>query len=144
MKKAWPIGLRSKIVARRDLDDDLVWALMDCSCHFPLSCIFWIHEEAHMRHSGLKVHKYCKKYWGNLEKEMYVLGAQFSLTIFAQKYLRKCKDTYFIWRNKKYLHIYEDSFGAKIIRDYIHIFWFYYYFFKFIPTVFSHGYHINS
>ena len=32
------------------------------------------------------------------------------------KYLRKCKDTYFILQNK-YLHIYEDSFGVKILRD---------------------------
>ena len=31
-------------------------------------------------------------------------------------YLRKCKNTYFILQNK-YLHIYEDSFGAKIPRD---------------------------
>ena len=31
-------------------------------------------------------------------------------------YLRKCKDTYFILQNK-YLRIYEDSFGAKILRD---------------------------
>ena len=39
--------------------------------------------------------------------------------IFAQKYLRKCKDTYFILQNK-YIRIYEDSFGgfgAKILRD---------------------------
>ena len=29
---------------------------------------------------------------------------------------RKCKDTYFILQNK-YLRIYQDSFGAKILRD---------------------------
>ena len=40
-------------------------------------------------------------------------------SIFAQKYLHKCKDTYFILQNK-YVRIYEDSFGgfgAKIPRD---------------------------
>ena len=31
-------------------------------------------------------------------------------------YLRKCKDTYSIFE-KKYLRIYKDSFGAKILRD---------------------------
>ena len=31
-------------------------------------------------------------------------------------YLRKCKDTYFSLQNK-YLRIYEDCFGAKILRD---------------------------
>ena len=31
-------------------------------------------------------------------------------------YLRKCKNTYFILQNK-YLHIYEDSFGAKMLID---------------------------
>ena len=31
-----------------------------------------------------------------------------SLNIFAQKFLRKCKDTYFILQNK-YLRIYKDS-----------------------------------
>ena len=41
---------------------------------------------------------------------------QSSLSIFAQKYLRKCEDTYLILQNK-YLHIYEDSFGAKMPRD---------------------------
>ena len=34
--------------------------------------------------------------------------------IFTQKYLRKCEDTYFILRNK-YLHMYEDSFGVKML-----------------------------
>ena len=43
---------------------------------------------------------------------------QSSLSIFAQKYLRKCEDTYFILQNK-YLCIYKDSFGSgsKILRD---------------------------
>ena len=41
---------------------------------------------------------------------------QSSLSVFAQKYLHKCKDTYFILQNKN-LCIYEDSFGAKILRD---------------------------
>ena len=44
------------------------------------------------------------------------LSAQSSLSIFSQKYLLKCEDTYLILQNK-YLHIYEDSFGAKIPRD---------------------------
>ena len=38
------------------------------------------------------------------------------LCIFAQKYLHKFEDTYFILQNM-YLHIYEDSFEAKILRD---------------------------
>ena len=45
-----------------------------------------------------------------------IFSAQSSPSIFTQKYLRKCKDTYFILQNK-YLSIYEDSFGAKILRD---------------------------
>ena len=44
------------------------------------------------------------------------LSAQSSLSIFAQKYFHKCKDNYFILQNK-YFCIYEDSFGAKILRD---------------------------
>ena len=47
---------------------------------------------------------------------MFMLSAQSSLTIFVQKYLRKCEDTYSI-SQKKYLRIYEDSFGAKMLRD---------------------------
>ena len=48
-----------------------------------------------------------------------VLSAQSSLSIFAQKYLRKCKDTtYFILQNK-HLPIHEDSFGAKIPKKMI-------------------------
>ena len=45
-----------------------------------------------------------------------VLSAQSSLSIFAQKYLHKCEDIYFILQ-KKYLHIYKDSFGAKILSN---------------------------
>ena len=47
-----------------------------------------------------------------------ILSVKSSLTlsIFAQKYLYKCKDTYFILQNK-YLYIYEDSFRAKILGD---------------------------
>ena len=45
-----------------------------------------------------------------------VYSAQSSLCIFAQKYLRQCKDTNFISQNK-YLCIYEDSLGAKILGD---------------------------
>ena len=43
-----------------------------------------------------------------------IFRAQSSLSIFTQKYLRKCEDTYFILQNK-YLPIYEDSFGVKIL-----------------------------
>ena len=39
-----------------------------------------------------------------------------SLSILTQKYLRKWRDAYFILQNK-YLCIYEDSFGAKILRN---------------------------
>ena len=41
-------------------------------------------------------------------------SSQSTLSIFAQKYLRKCKDTYFILQNR-YLLIYKDSFGVKIL-----------------------------
>ena len=40
----------------------------------------------------------------------YCLILQSSLSIFTQKYLRKCKDTFFILQNK-FLRIYEDIFG---------------------------------
>ena len=42
--------------------------------------------------------------------------AKSSLSIFVQKYLCKCEDIYFILQNK-YLYIYEDSFGAKILLN---------------------------
>ena len=47
-----------------------------------------------------------------------VFSAQSSLRIFAQKYLHKLKDTYFIdfILQNKYHCINEDSFGAKILR----------------------------
>ena len=45
-----------------------------------------------------------------------LLSMQSSLSIFAQKYPRICEDTYFILQNN-YLCIYENSFGAKILRD---------------------------
>ena len=45
-----------------------------------------------------------------------ILSAQSSLSIFAQKYLCKCEDTYFILQNK-YLCIHKDNFGGKILRD---------------------------
>ena len=45
------------------------------------------------------------------------LNAQSSLSIFAQNYLCKCKDTYFILQSN-YLRIYKVSFEAKILfRD---------------------------
>ena len=43
--------------------------------------------------------------------------AQSSLSIFAQNYMHKCEDTYYILQNKPLVCIYEDSFGAKILRD---------------------------
>ena len=43
-------------------------------------------------------------------------SGQSSLSIFAQKYFCKCEETYFILQNK-YLCIYKDSLGAKILRD---------------------------
>ena len=44
------------------------------------------------------------------------IGQNLLLSIFAQEYLCKCENTYFILQ-KKYLCIYEDSFGMKILRD---------------------------
>ena len=41
---------------------------------------------------------------------------QLSPSAFAQKYLCIWEDTYFFLQNK-YLRIYEDSFGVKILRD---------------------------
>ena len=41
---------------------------------------------------------------------------QSSLNIFANEYLHKCKDTYFVLQNKC-LCIDEDSFEAKTLRD---------------------------
>ena len=46
----------------------------------------------------------------------YTYSTHQSLSIFAQKFLRKCEDIRYILKNK-YLCIYEDSFGAKIFRD---------------------------
>ena len=43
-----------------------------------------------------------------------LLSVQSYLNIFAQKYLHKCEDNYFILQNK-YLRIYEKSFRAKIL-----------------------------
>ena len=43
----------------------------------------------------------------------YFLSAQSSLSIFAQKYLHKCKDTYFILQNN-YLRIYEENCQIQI------------------------------
>ena len=53
--------------------------------------------------------QYVSEYW--ISK---VRRAQSSLSIFAQKYLHKCEDTYFFLQNK-YICIDEDSFGAKIL-----------------------------
>ena len=59
---------------------------------------------------GQKFFCYISK-WAKNSKKL-----QSSLIIFAQRYLCKCKNTYIILQNK-YLCIYEDSFGAKILRD---------------------------
>ena len=48
----------------------------------------------------------------------YIVSAQSSIGIITQKYLRKCKNTYSILQNK-YHCIFEDSFGAKIVREMI-------------------------
>ena len=42
------------------------------------------------------------------------ISLQLSLSIFTQKYLCICEDTYLILQNK-YLHIYDDSFRVKIL-----------------------------
>ena len=43
---------------------------------------------------------------------------QLSLSAFAQKYLCIWEDTYFVLQKyEKYLRIYEDGFGVKILRD---------------------------
>ena len=42
--------------------------------------------------------------------------AKSSLSCFAQKYHRKWEETYFILQNK-YLCIYKDRFGVKILGD---------------------------
>ena len=59
-------------------------------------------------HNALKMEKKCNKKLS--------FSVQSSLSMLAQKYLRKCKDTYSILQNK-YLHIYEDTFRTKILRD---------------------------
>ena len=48
--------------------------------------------------------------------EVALKSAISSLSIFAQKYLPKCKDTYFILQNKC-PRIYKDSLGSKILRN---------------------------
>ena len=45
--------------------------------------------------------------------QIIVLLKNHSLYAIISKYLRRCKDAYFILQNK-YLHNYEHSFGAKI------------------------------
>ena len=61
----------------------------------------------------------CKKVvvYGKQIATIVLFSGQSSLSIFAQKYLRKCKDIYIILQNK-YLCIYEDNLGAKILADY--------------------------
>ena len=57
-----------------------------------------------------------KRWLKRKKRENNTLSVQSSLSSFAQNYLHKCKDTYFILQ-KKYIHIYEDSFRAKMLRD---------------------------
>ena len=57
-----------------------------------------------------------KRWLKRKKRENNTRSVQSSLSSFAQNYLHKCKDTYFILQNK-YLRIYKASFGAKIIRD---------------------------
>ena len=58
----------------------------------------------------------CQNVQWDKNGEKCTIGVQSSLSISAQKYFRKCEDIYFILQ-KKYLWIYKDSFGAKILRD---------------------------
>ena len=51
-----------------------------------------------------------KKLCSHLTMELVYYILQLSLSIFTQKYLLNCKDTYFILQNK-FLRIYEDIFG---------------------------------
>ena len=53
---------------------------------------------------------------GTFFSDIHLLSAQSSLSIFAQKYLRKREETYFFLQNK-YLHIYEVCFGVKMLRN---------------------------
>ena len=46
-----------------------------------------------------------------------LISAQSSLSFFAQKYLCKCEDTYFILQKSIFAFTYKDSLGAKILRD---------------------------
>ena len=50
------------------------------------------------------------------KQKQFIVSAQSSLSNFTQKYLHKCKDTYFILQNM-YLCIYDNSFGAKTLGD---------------------------
>ena len=61
--------------------------------------------------------KHSSNFVSTNNKQYIRFRAQSSLGIFAQKYLRKCEDTYFILQNKYYLCFYNDSFGVKILRD---------------------------
>ena len=53
-------------------------------------------------------------FFGWMKELNFQLNMKSSLSIFAQKYIHKCKATYFILLNK-YLRIYKDSIGAKIL-----------------------------
>ena len=55
-----------------------------------------------------------------LDLSIQTICAQLPLCVFAQKYLPKCKDTYFILQNK-YLRIYADSLGAKVLEMIVHM-----------------------
>ena len=61
--------------------------------------------------------------WIKVQVHRYVIDSstslcmQSSLSIFALKYLGKCKDLFYFTKVSMYLCIYEDSFGAKILRN---------------------------
>ena len=56
-------------------------------------------------------------YWFSFWKSTFwIRRTQIAQSSLSSKYLRKCKYAYFILQNQ-YLCIYEDSFGAKILRD---------------------------
>ena len=70
--------------------------------------------------SSIKIHSYIldfDTYLRSISSTVLLsVSAQSSLSVFTTKYLRKCEDTYFIFK-KKYLCFHKDNFGAKILRD---------------------------
>ena len=62
----------------------------------------------------------CKKVvvYGKQIATIVLFSGQSSLSIFTQKYLRKCEDTHFNLQNR-YLRIYENIFVVMILAQYI-------------------------